>query len=107
MNESRPQIEIRSLVLQIQSEILVRMDMFDEGVHVFDVHLSVRIESYEPFDLEFIAVFLDEVISRLIGRAASPVDRMIQDDDELPRVLIPFISKHLERIVARAVIDQD
>jgi hypothetical protein len=83
------------------------MDMFDEGIHILDIHLSVSIKTDESFDFQFITVFLDEIISGLIRCTASPIDRMIKDDDEVFRMLLFLIFEHLQCIIARAVIDKD
>lgn len=106
-DESRTEIEIRPLVLQIESQSLVMLDMFHERLHILHIHLSVRIESDESFDLELIAVSLDEIISGLIGSASSPIDGMGDDDKHVIAVLLLLIKQHLQRIVRGSVIDQD
>lgn len=105
--ESRTEIEIGFFVFQIQSKILVSMDMLHESFHIFDIHLSISIEADKPLDLEFIAVFLDKIISCLICGTSSPVYRMIKDDDKQVRILFLFRSKRLQGGVARSVIDKD
>ena len=75
--------------------MLVSMDMFDEDIHILDIHLSVSIKPDESFDLEFITVFLDEIISRLIRCTASSIYRVIKDDDERFRILSLLFLKDL------------
>gem|GEM_PF-2548090 len=93
--ESRTEIEIRSFVFKIQSEMLVSMDMFHKDFHVFDIHLSISIKTHESFDFQLIAVFLDEIISGLIGCTTSSIDGMRKNDNERLRILFLFFLKHL------------
>lgn len=66
------------------------MNMFDKSFHIFDIHLSIRIESDESFDLQFIAVFLDEIVSCLIGCPASSIDRVCKNNNHCIRILVLF-----------------
>lgn len=89
--KSRTEIEIRLFVFQVQSKLLVSMNVFDEGIHIFYIHLPIRIESHKSFDLKFITIFFNEIISCLIGSTTSPIDGMSKDNNHFITIFFLFI----------------
>ena len=83
------------------------MNMFDKRFHIFDIHLSIRIESDEPLYFQFIAISFDEIISGLIRSTASSIDRMVKNNDKRIRILLFFVFKDIQGIVSWSIIDKD
>ncbi|MEI7558812.1 MAG: hypothetical protein WCJ45_08815 [bacterium] len=69
--------------------------MFHKSLHIFDIHLTIRIETNKPFDFELVTIVLNEIISGLISSTTSSIDSMVENYDNSIRILLFFALKNV------------
>lgn len=83
------------------------MNMVYKSIHIFDIHLAIRIKSHKSFHLEFVSIHLNKIVSGLICSSSSSIDRMRQDNNKRIKVLLLFLFKNFQGMITRTIIDKN
>ena len=83
------------------------LEVGDEGIHIFDIHLVISIKEDDVFDVTRFPKSTEELDGSFVSSAVSAVDEMIDEDDEGMGVLGHFFSDDIGHAVGRSVIDDE